>query len=58
MFIALAAMQSAYLKWNYNNPEMAIAGTILHGFEFLFVRFAPLVLVAAVVGIVLTYRKR
>lgn len=30
-------MQSSYLRWNYNNPELAVAGTILHGFEFVFV---------------------
>ena len=30
-FIALAVMQSFYLRWDYNNPEFAVAGTILHG---------------------------
>lgn len=34
-------MQSFYLRWDYNNPEFAVAGTILHGFEFVFVRLAP-----------------
>lgn len=42
VFIALTIMQSSYLRWNYNNPELAVAGTILHGFEFVFVRLAPL----------------
>ena len=32
VFIALTIMQSSYLRWNYNNPEFAVAGTILHGF--------------------------
>ena len=35
VFIVLAAMQSSYLDWDYNNPELAVAGTILHGFEFV-----------------------
>ena len=36
IFIALAAMNSSYLNWDYNDPELAVAGTILHGFEFIF----------------------
>jgi len=58
VFIAFAAMQSSYLNWNYNDPELAVAGTILHGIEFLFVRLAPFALIASVVGNVLTYKKR
>ncbi|MCR5629793.1 helix-turn-helix transcriptional regulator [Eubacterium sp.] len=57
-FIILAAMQSSYLGWDYNNPELAVAGTIVHGFEFVFVRLAPIVLLISVVGIVMTYKKR
>lgn len=56
-FIVLAGMQSFYLRWDYNNPEFAVAGTILHGFEFVFVRLAPLAFIAAVIGIVITYKK-
>lgn len=58
MFIVLASINSSYLNWNYNDPELAVAGTIMHGFEFLFVRFAPIVFLASVVGIVVTYKKR
>ena len=58
IFIALAAMNSTYLNWNYNDPELAVAGTILHGFEFVFVRLAPIALLGLVVGIVITYKKR
>ena len=57
-FIALAVMQSFYLRWDYNNPEFAVAGTILHGFEFVFVRLAPLAFIASIIGIVITYKKR
>lgn len=57
IFVVLVAMQSSYLNWNYSNPELAIAGTILHGFEFVFVRLAPIVLLAAIVGIGFTYRR-
>ncbi len=58
VFIAFAAMHSSYLNWDYNNPELAVAGTILHGIEFLFIRIAPFALIAAVVGLVLTYKRR
>ena len=46
VFIVLAAMQSSYLDWDYNNPELAVAGTILHGFEFVFVRLVPITFLA------------
>lgn len=56
IYIMLVVMQSSYLGWDYSNPELAIAGTIMHGFEFIFVRLAPIVLVASVIGIVITYK--
>lgn len=37
VFAALAAMKSPYLLWDYSDPELAAAGTLLHGFEFVFV---------------------
>ena len=58
IFIAIASMNSPYLDWNYNDPELAVAGTIMHGFEFLFVRLALIAFLASVVGIVVTYKKR
>lgn len=58
VFAVLAFFQSAYLRWDYGDPELAAAGTILHGFEFFFVRLAPIVFAASVIGIILTYKKR
>ena len=58
IFVALSSMNSCYLNWNYNDPELAVAGTIMHGFEFLFVRLAPFVFLGSVVGIIMTYRKK
>lgn len=58
LFIGLVAIDGSYLNWNYNDPELAVAGTILRGFEFLFVRLAPIVFIASIVGIVMTYKKR
>ena len=58
IFISLVFMNSPYLDWNYNDPELAVAGTIIHGFEFIFVRIAPIIFLASVVGIIATYKKR
>ena len=58
VFIGLAVMNGAYLNWDYSDPELAVAGTILHGFEFVFVRLAPILLLASLAGIILTCRKR
>ena len=48
---------SPYLGWNFSDPEAAVMGTLFHGFEYLFVRAAPVLLAGAVVGAFLT-RKR
>lgn len=56
-FAALAVVNSPYLGWDFSDPETAVMGTTLHAFEWLFVRMAPLLLVAAAVGIFLTRKK-
>lgn len=57
-WIAFAAMNGEYLSWDFRHPELAMAGTLLHGFEFLFVRLTPFLFVGAVIGIIFTYRRR
>lgn len=57
IFAAFAALNSSYLSWDYSDPEMAVAGTILHGLEWLFVRIAPIIFAGAAIGIFLTRRK-
>ena len=57
VFAVLMILESPYLGWDFNDPETAVAGTALHGFEWVFMRLAPFVLAGAVVGIVLI-RKR
>ena len=56
-FAVLAVWNSSYLGWDFSDPETAVAGAALHAFEWLFVRFAPFVLIAAAVGAVFTRRK-
>ena len=53
----LVAANSPYLGWDYGNPELAVAGVLFHAGEWVFVRFAPLILMGAMVGIFLTRKK-
>lgn len=57
-FAALIVWNSPYLGWDYSQPETAVAGVLIHGFEWLFVRMAPFVLTGSVIGACLTQRKR
>ena len=55
--MVLLKASSPYLGWDYGDPEIAVAGAAFHGFEWLFVRAAPVVLIAALVGVFLTRKK-
>lgn len=57
-FIVIALTSNEFMTWNYNDPELAVAGTILHGFSWVFVRIAPLMFIGAIIEIVLTYKRR
>ena len=54
---ALVVVNSPYLGWDFRDPETAVVGTIFHAFEWLFVRLAPIALLAALVGIFMTRKK-
>lgn len=57
IFKVLLELNSPYAGWDYSNPETAVIGTVLHAFEWLFVRLTPVILIGAVVGVFLTRRK-
>lgn len=52
--VVLILLNSPYLGWDYSDPEYAVVGVAVHGFEWLFVRLAPIILVGAIVGIFCT----
>ena len=56
IFAVLFALDSPYLAWDYSDPETAVAGVALHALEWLFVRLAPIVLLASALGLVLVRR--
>lgn len=57
IFALLLTINGSYLNWDYNNPELAAAGVLIHGFEWIFVRVLPIALIALIVGIFLTRKK-
>ena len=54
VFLIILQMGSPYLSWDFSDPETAVVGTIWHAFEFFFVRIAPIVLIASIIGAVMT----
>ena len=57
MFAALIIVDSPYLGWDYSDPETAVLGVAFHAFEWLLVRVAPVILIAALIGIFFTRKK-
>lgn len=57
IFAVLWTLESSYLGWDYSDPETAVLGVAFHSFEWLFVRTAPIILIAAIIGIFLTRKK-
>lgn len=55
--VFLITVNSPYFSWDYGDPELAVASTFFHAFEWLFVRFSPFILIAAIVGVCLTRNK-
>ena len=57
VFAFLTVVSSPYLAWDYSEPETAVLGVGFHILEWMFVRIAPFVFIAAVVGIFITRNK-
>ena len=57
IFAALIILSSPYLGWDYSDPETAVLGVAFHSFEWLFVRVAPVIFIAAIIGIFFTLKK-
>ncbi len=57
-YMGLIALGGSYLSWDFSDPETAVAATLLHGFEWVFVRGAPILLIAAVAGAAVVYSRK
>lgn len=61
LVVALAALyvlNSPYLDWDYSSPETTVVGVGIHALEWIFVRVAPIALIGAIAGAILTRNKR
>lgn len=56
-FVFFLTLNSAYLNWDYGNPETAVQGVGVHIFEWLFIRIAPMAVVIAIIGALTRNRK-
>ena len=57
IFVVLTVLESPYLGWDFSDPETAVMGTAFHAFEWLFFRVAPIILIGAVIGFLVTRKK-
>ena len=57
IFVVLTLLESPYLGWDFSDPETAVMGTAFHAFEWLFSRVAPIILIGAVIGFLVTRKK-
>lgn len=57
IFVIIALTDGAYLNWDFGDPETAVAGTLIHGLSWIFIRIAPFLLIGTVTGIILTRKK-
>ena len=57
IFIGISAIGNIYMEWDYNKTEYAVLGVAIHSFGWIFVRIAPIILIASIIGIVLTRKK-
>lgn len=55
-FVLLALLGSPYLTWDYGNPEWSVIGTLLHSFEWIFFRIAPLLII--IITVIILFIKR
>ena len=57
VFIGISTMGNIYMEWDYNKTEYAVLGVAIHSFGWIFVRISPIILIASIVGIILTRNK-
>ena len=57
VFIGISTMGNTYMEWDYNKTEYAVLGVAIHSFGWIFVRIAPIILIASIIGIALTRKK-
>ena len=57
IFTVLIILGDDYMKWNYNDPELAVLGVSIHTFIWIFIRIVPFIFIGSIIGICLTRKK-
>ena len=57
IFFVVLGIDGSYLNWDYKNPELDVAGVLIHGFEWVFIRLFPIALIALIEGVIIIRRK-
>lgn len=58
VFLMLFFLKSFYINWDYTDPEMATFGALFHGFEWLFIRIAPVIFACSLFGIIMVSKNK
>lgn len=58
LFILFIILNSPYQSWDYNDAEWTVIGTIWHSFEWIFFRFAPIIVIAITIILGIIFVKR
>jgi putative transcriptional regulator len=58
LFIFLAILGSPYQTWDYSDPEWTIVKTVWHGFEWIYFKVAPIIVIISILGIILIKRNK
>ena len=49
--ICLGFYKSGYLNWDYSKVDLAVAKTFIHGFEWIFIRVFPFLVIGLIIAI-------
>ena len=58
VFIGIVATGNSYMEWDYNDPEKAVLGVVIHAFVWIFMRLVPFIFIGSIIGIVLTIKRK
>jgi putative transcriptional regulator len=58
LFILLVLLGSPYQTWDYSDPEWMIVKTVWHGFEWIYFKVAPIIVIISIFGILLIKRNK
>ncbi len=58
LFALLVMLGSPYQAWDYSDPEWSVVGTLWHGFEWVFFKVAPVIVIVVTTLLGAIFMKR